>query len=206
MLTRGGFDTFVDAVLSGLAAYARFKKFRPMLGNIVLACHSGGGLPMRLIANSNSRFASSICELWGFDCTYNRGDDHEYSNWARGASQRRVYVYYLPNTRTAALSLSLERLKVPNVSVIPSPAGGHNAVPLYHWSERVQDAACLRNSSDSKTASQEYELSSWPYSKMEAGMMNGQFFTCKKHWKLLDSKKETCTVDAGLFFCLSSAL
>ena len=139
-LTRpGGFDAFIDAVLAALRAYGSFGAV-PRLGSLVLACHSGGGWPMRQIAVSGSRYAANIRELWGFDCTYNTGDDRAYAGWARARSDRKVYIYYLANTRTAILALSLKRMNVPNVSVTASPAGGHNAVPGYHWSERVSGA------------------------------------------------------------------
>lgn len=143
----GGLDTYLAQVLAALAAHGPYRNTgqTPRLGQLILACHSGGGLPMRQLALSNNRAAQQIRECWGFDCTYNRGDDTEWARWARARPESRLFIYCLAGTRTAVLSHKLRDLKVPNVSVVDSPARGHNWVPIQHWLERIQAAPFLRS-------------------------------------------------------------
>lgn len=143
----GGFTKYLDQVKAALATYGPYKETGqvPSLGNIILSCHSGGGWPMRQLALSGQRYASQIIECWGFDCTYNRGDDTEWARWAKSRPDARLYIYYIAHSQTQALSLSLKRHQAPNVFVAPSPARGHNWVPITHWRERIQAAAFLRN-------------------------------------------------------------
>jgi hypothetical protein len=148
LLTRpGGFDAYLDQVMAALAAHGPYQNAGqpPRPGNIILACHSGGGLPMRLLALSNQRYTPQIKECWGFDSTYNRGDDTEWARWARSRPEVRVFIYYVAGTRTQTLALGLKRQQAPNVFVAPTPARGHNWVPITHWRERVQAAPFLRD-------------------------------------------------------------
>ena len=147
-LTRpGGLDAFLDQILSALRAYGPYRGLRaqPTLGNLVLACHSGGGWPMRQLALSHDRYAANIRECWGFDCTYNRGDDNVWAGWARSHPSNRVFIYYLPNTQTQILSASLQQMNVSNAIVRASNARSHEWVPVTHWAERLREAAFLRN-------------------------------------------------------------
>ena len=60
-------------VLATIGAYAPGARGGPppSLRNLILACHSGGGAPMRSLANGTDRALASLRECWGFDCTYN---------------------------------------------------------------------------------------------------------------------------------------
>jgi hypothetical protein len=143
----GGFAAYLDHVMAALAAHGPYKNAGqpPTPGNIILACHSGGGLPMRQLALSGERYASQIKECWGFDCTYNTGDDTEWARWARSRPDARLYIYYIAGSRTQPLSLGLKRQRVPNVFVAPSPEPRHMWVPIKHWRERIQSAPFLRD-------------------------------------------------------------
>jgi Putative peptidoglycan binding domain len=144
----GGFDTFLNQVIAALkqsGPYARVQQ-PPTVGNIILACHSGGGWPMRQLAVGRDRYAMQIRECWGFDCTYNRGDDAVWAQWARLHPAAKLYIYYIANSQTQALSLSLKRQNVPNVVVERSTARGHNWVPITHWKDRLQSAGFLASS------------------------------------------------------------
>ena len=147
-LTRpGGLSKYIDQLMAALAANGPYKDAgqSPKPGNIILSCHSGGGLPMRLLALSGQLYTTQIKECWGYDCTYNRGDDTEWARWARSRPDASLYIYYIANTRTETLSLGLKRQRVPNVFVAPSPARGHNWVPITHWRERIAAANFLAN-------------------------------------------------------------
>ena len=165
----GGLDSFIAQVLAALAAHGPHRNSRqtPRLGKLILACHSGGGLPMRQLAMSNNRAAQHIRECWGFDSTYNRADDTEWARWAKAHPHKRLFIYYLPGTRTAVLSQQLKRLHVPNVYVAASPAKGHNWVPIRHWRERLEAAPLqARHQSGGKQSSSEQEwgwgtISNW---------------------------------------------
>ncbi|XHX78705.1 MAG: hypothetical protein RBJ76_01885 [Stenomitos frigidus ULC029] len=98
LIQSNGFDAYIDQVLAAIRTYfAPSMMFdQPLsLGNLILACHSGGGLPMREIALSRTKYASKIRECWGFDCIYNSGDADFWKKWATGNSSRKVYIYYI---------------------------------------------------------------------------------------------------------------
>jgi hypothetical protein len=145
-LTRpGGFDAYLNQVMAALRAYGPYRGANQAfgLGNIILACHSGGGLPMRSLALGRDRNTPLIRECWGFDSTYNQGEDILWPQWVKSHSDTRVYIYYIPRTQTEALALSLKRKNIPNVFVERSTARGHNWVPIAHWKERLQGARFL---------------------------------------------------------------
>jgi len=97
LVNPGGFDAYLDQVMASLSAYGPYQGRQfPRVSNIILACHSGGGLPMRKIALSKERYAANIRECWGFDCTYNSGDAAGWSNWVKAdPPSRKVYIYYI---------------------------------------------------------------------------------------------------------------
>jgi hypothetical protein len=147
-----GFDAYIDQVLAAIRTYyAPSMQFdQPLsLGNLILACHSGGGLPMRTIALSKAIYASRIRECWGFDCTYNTGDDTGWASWARRNPTSNLFIYYIANSQTAPLATSLQtqakRQKLSNVSVNRSTTGNHNRVPITYWQSRINAAPFLHN-------------------------------------------------------------
>jgi peptidoglycan hydrolase-like protein with peptidoglycan-binding domain len=143
----GGFDRYIAQVLAALAASDTFKGITPSVRHIILACHSGGGLPMRTLALSGQRYAQNIKECWGFDCTYNGGDDTLWARWAKSRADAKLFIYYIAGSRTQIEALKLRAKNVPNVSVIASRTGSHNRVPITHWEERLRGADFLANRS-----------------------------------------------------------
>jgi Putative peptidoglycan-binding domain-containing protein len=146
LLQAGNLDNFVAQVLTALGSSSPFNmaKITPQLGSLILACHSGGGYPMRQLALGAGTSAAAIHECWGFDCTYNRGDDTLWAQWARRQPTARLFIYYIPDSRTEALASSLKNKQVPNIAVLPTrPRGGHNWVPITHWRERIERAPFL---------------------------------------------------------------
>jgi len=154
LLRPGGLDAYIARVLAGLRAHGphRGAKSPPVLGNLVLACHSGGGAPMRQLAGGRDRAAAQIRECWGYDCTYNKGDDVFWAGWARARPAARVYIYYIPSSPTAPLAEGLRNKKVQNAIVLPSldkrpknerTTPWHYYVPIEHWDERLRGAAFL---------------------------------------------------------------
>ncbi len=145
LLRPGGLDAYLEQVLAALHAYGphRHRGTTPDLGNLILVCHSGAGWPMRQLAGGRERALARVRECWGFDCTYNRGDDAFWAGWARTRSHATVYIYYVVASPTARLAASLRNMRVPNAIVQPSRDGRHNYVPIAHWVERLQGASFL---------------------------------------------------------------
>jgi hypothetical protein len=145
LLEPGGLDAYLAHVLAAVRAYSPDRQVQspPALGNLILACHSGGGSPMRQLAGGRDRAVAHIRECWGYDCTYNKGDDVIWAGWARARPNARVYIYYIPGSKTARLAESLRNMRVPNAIVQPSQDKRHNYVPITHWRERVQGAGFL---------------------------------------------------------------
>jgi hypothetical protein len=132
------FEAWLDQVLAALAAYGPYQRAgrSPTLGNLILACHSGGGSPMRRLALGGHRYADRIKECWGFDSLYNPADPECWAQWARSRRDGRLYVYYLGSTEK--LSKKLKDKQLPNVFVERSSARNHCWVPMEHWRSRIQ--------------------------------------------------------------------
>jgi len=146
---RGGFDRYIDTVMAALTTYGPYVGQSPAVGNIILACHSGGGKPMRALALSNQRYTSLIRECWGFDCMYNGGDGLAWAGWANSNPNANLYNYYrnTPQRGTRVESEILQRQSLPNVTVVPLQPGkiSHDQVPITYWRTRIQTAAFLLN-------------------------------------------------------------
>jgi len=148
LLDPGGLDTYLGSVLAALHAYGphrRLSQAPPSLANFILACHSGGGKPMRKLAGGRDRALTRLRECWGFDSTYNQGDDGFWAGWARTRPNAKLYVYYIAGRKsgTARLAESLARMAVSNAIVRPSRDGRHMYVPIVYWKERLQGANFL---------------------------------------------------------------
>jgi hypothetical protein len=139
----------VDQILAALRAYGPYSgtNMTPVLGSLILACHSGGGYPMRRLALSGQRSAALIRECWGFDCLYNTGDDVLWAKWARARPDARLFIHYLGTTKrlSTALSRQAQLQNLSNVSVAVSTGRSHNFVPIAHWRQRMETAAFLSN-------------------------------------------------------------
>ncbi|MCI0537238.1 MAG: DUF2272 domain-containing protein [Verrucomicrobiales bacterium] len=145
LLDPGGLDAFIAQILAALRAHGphRQAKSAPVLGNLIFACHSGGGSPMRQLAGGRDRALAHLRQCWGYDCAYNKGDDAFWAGWARARPNARVYIYYIAGSPTARLAESLRDKRVPNAIVQPSRDRRHNYVPTTHWRERIQGAPFL---------------------------------------------------------------
>jgi hypothetical protein len=151
----GGLDKYVDLVLAALATHGPYQGRRPQLGNLILACHSGGGLPMRQLAMGKNRCASQIKECWGFDCLYFTGDENLWAQWAKSRPDARLFIHYQSSTRER--SEKLKQKNVPNISVSRSAAKGHNWVPIHHWQERLEASLQTRAAGVAAQPSREWE-------------------------------------------------
>ena len=139
----GGLDKYLGQVLAALATYGSYRNATPQIGSIILACHSGGGQPMRELALAQNKCAGKIKECWGFDCTYFDADLSGWPRWARARSDAKLFLYYRPRSKTQVLAKKIENLKITNIVILTSSVE-HNWVPIKHWQERLRGAAFLR--------------------------------------------------------------
>ena len=145
LLDPAGLDSYIEQVLAALRAYGPYRQLKipPVLGNLILACHSGGGAPMRRIASARNRTVANIRECWGYDCTYNTGDDDFWAKWALAHPDSTVYFYYISGSPTAPLAEGLRNKRIKNAIVQPARTRQHNYVPITHWRERIEGASFL---------------------------------------------------------------
>jgi hypothetical protein len=107
-------DSYLAKVLEGLANFYDGKG-QALTGsdgkgasaftikNLILACHSGGGVAMRaFVGGLGSTNTAALKGCWCFDCLYGGGDPEFWFN--RGANPAPFYVYYY-DTAAAAKSL-----------------------------------------------------------------------------------------------------
>ena len=135
LINPGGFDAWLSRVLSSLALSGPLEGRNVKLGNLVLACHSGGGVPMRSAAQNTVKFAANLRECWGFDCLYNGNDPTEWRSWARSNPDKKLFVYWASTTKN--YSTVLQTFGLPNVSIQHSSTNEHNRVPITYWNERI---------------------------------------------------------------------
>jgi hypothetical protein len=140
----GGFDRFLDSVLQSIQQNGWITG-PARVGNIIFACHSGGGLSMRTIALANNNAASQIRECWGFDCTYNGDDSVVWPRWAAKMPNSQLRLYYLKGTQTQYQAKEIEKRRVPNITVATSHGRNHNWVPRAHFLDLLRASTALRN-------------------------------------------------------------
>ncbi|HEY9639177.1 MAG TPA: hypothetical protein V6C57_01770 [Coleofasciculaceae cyanobacterium] len=144
LLKPSGLDNYLNQVLAALKAYGPYSDRSPDIGNIILACHSGGGYPMRQLATSPQQYTTRIRECWGFDCLYNTGDEQIWTKWAQQRPGAKLYIHY-GNGGTAQKSENLRRIarNLPNIEVQGSTRLAHDRVPITHWRDRILAAPFL---------------------------------------------------------------
>jgi hypothetical protein len=97
-----GIRDFLDCILDGLwrsGPHAGLAN-RPTIRHLILAAHSGGGVPLRRLAQvlgDDDAFKDKLKECWGFDSMYGVKDkDAEFwADWAKGHPGTRVTMFYL---------------------------------------------------------------------------------------------------------------
>jgi len=145
LLNKDGLSWYLDQVLDALQAYGPFQTI-PSLGNLILACHSGGGWPMRHIANSSQQYVDKIQQCWGFDCLYNTGDEDAWMKWAKQNGTKMLFVRY-GDGGTDGKSLHLQKMaaKQSNIDVDGRTSTHHNEVPKTYWNTFLSNASFLSN-------------------------------------------------------------
>ncbi|HEV8060155.1 MAG TPA: hypothetical protein VGP68_09795 [Gemmataceae bacterium] len=97
-----GAREFLDCILDGLwrsGPHVGLSE-RPTIRHLILAAHSGGGVPLRRIAQilgADDKYKDKLKECWGFDSIYGvRDKDAEFwSNWAKEHPGTKVSMFYI---------------------------------------------------------------------------------------------------------------
>jgi hypothetical protein len=98
----GGIQAFLGRIVDGLfrsGPHAGRAK-RPTIRHLILAAHSGGGAPLRRIAQvlgDDAAFKDKVKECWGFDSIYGvkARDAQFWAAWAERHPRARVSMFYL---------------------------------------------------------------------------------------------------------------
>jgi hypothetical protein len=103
---KGGPQQFLDAVLDGLWKNGQQAGWqaRPSIRHLILAGHSGGGVPLRRVAeilgaDPSYKDKEKLKECWGFDSIYGvRDKDADFwADWAAAHPGTKVTMYYIPS-------------------------------------------------------------------------------------------------------------
>jgi hypothetical protein len=99
----GGPQAFLGRVLDGLGRGGPHAG-RPALRHLILAAHSGGGVPLRRIAQllgGDAAYKGKLRACWGFDSIYGvRDRDADFwAGWAAGHPGTTVTMFYIPTQK-----------------------------------------------------------------------------------------------------------
>jgi hypothetical protein len=138
LTSSGGLSRYLDQVLAALEAYGPFSSL-PSLGDLVIACHSGGGSPMLQIAKTNQQYSGNIKQCWGFDCLYGDVED-SWLQWARQNSGKLLLIRYGSSTPDRSRKLTRIAAKQSNINVDGAEGTPHNKVPETYWYRFMRQA------------------------------------------------------------------
>jgi hypothetical protein len=98
----GGVQSFLDQVLDALVKNGPHagRKAKPAVRHLILAAHSGGGVPLRKLAQilaDDPAYKDRLKACWGFDSIYGVKDkDAEFwADWAASHPGAAVTMFYL---------------------------------------------------------------------------------------------------------------
>lgn len=138
----GGLSWYLDQILAALQDSGTLTS-APMMGDLVIACHSGGGAPMRAIATTSQTYSDRIKEVWGFDCFYSDTDPAAWLKWSDDTGGK-VRIRY-GSGGTDVRSVNLKRLGAgkSNIDVDGNTGTTHNEVPKLYWNKFMRGAHFL---------------------------------------------------------------
>jgi hypothetical protein len=138
----GKFEWFLEQVKAGIIAYGpnstKKGEYKPQWGDVVLACHSGGGASMLPLAEkmagakATGKIPGDLRECWCYDCLYGGGDgkpkippkpdstERRWYDWAKSSGD--LLKVYWNDTKERAKGLdwlAKRRFWATNVLVFP---------------------------------------------------------------------------------------
>lgn len=106
-------EQFLDEVLAGLSRFQNPGSDPPPrldIRNLVIACHSGGGVGMRSLVGTLGKHRAKLKGCWGFDCLYTTKPEDDATFWFKFASKKDacpIDVTYGPSTLGQSVKLDL---------------------------------------------------------------------------------------------------
>jgi hypothetical protein len=100
---------FLKAILDALPAAAGGPASLD-IKNLILACHSGGGVAMRNVVATLGGFKAKLRECVGLDCLYTRGKDGDANFWfdrAKESGASPAFFFFGPSTIPESIKLYL---------------------------------------------------------------------------------------------------
>jgi len=97
---------FLKAILDALPAGAGGPASLD-IKNLVVACHSGGGVAMRNVAATLGAFDVKLRECVGLDCLYQKGDANFWFDRAKESGASPAYFFFGPSTISESIKLYL---------------------------------------------------------------------------------------------------
>lgn len=98
----GEVQKFLDQILDGLWRHGPHVGLaeRPTIRHLIFAAHSGGGVPLRRLAQvlgADDGYKGKLKECWGFDSIYGVKDKDAdfWSDWAKGHPGTKVSMFYI---------------------------------------------------------------------------------------------------------------
>jgi hypothetical protein len=124
------------------------------LGKVILACHSGGGVPLAQIINKATTHEQRIRELWIFDALYSSWEVTPLVNWKTAAGHKldRVVIYYRKGEGTAENSVAVKNklagtkkvdMSTQDVDIRAVPEA-HVHIPSTYLRPLINSASCLK--------------------------------------------------------------
>jgi LAS superfamily LD-carboxypeptidase LdcB len=140
LLVSKGLDWYLGQVLS----FLQKKSIAKEIGEVILACHSGGGLPMLKLATSNNK--TKLIECWGFDCLYGGAD--KWLKWAMKNPNKRLYMYYYDSPgkiparecnllRSNIINKGINNVYVEGLKMKKTSINPHFLIPIKYWQDRL---------------------------------------------------------------------
>ena len=136
----GGLSWYLDQIL---AARQGTGTSVPMMGDLIIACHSGGGAATRAIATTSQKYSEKIKQIWGFDCLYGDGDEAAWLKWATDNGGKVLIRYGSGGTDQKSLNLKRLAANTSNIDVDGDTATDHNNVPKTYWNKFMRGAHFL---------------------------------------------------------------
>lgn len=124
----GGVQEFLDRLLGGVWRQGPHAgRERPTIRHLILAAHSGGGVPLRRLAQilgDDAAYKNKVKACWGFDSIYGVKDrDADFwADWAQQHPGSRVTMFYLFTEREVGKDRN-RPVSATNLAVRREPTG-----------------------------------------------------------------------------------
>lgn len=178
--TNGG-ELYIDEALLALAKFWNPGVANPPIPrvkNLVLACHSGGGVPMRAAVQGLGKYLGSLRECWAFDCLYRGSAPDDASFWFEEVKKGfELYVYFGPSTAYQAIKLYLMRegMATDKGDKIDPPSGKNTKVHVTVGYDAAAQAAGANPDDVANTGAAAQMAAALPAGQQDKAYVNGSY-------------------------------